>query len=153
MENPLADVIAQRKRDAAFRYPFRVVCVFEDAETSDFPIITAVREHCAANALVYGTRQYNPDTHPEDIPVSRLPAFHVWYKGSVQDTYYHDTDPVYALQRLVWAYEDELRAIERARIRRQQRWDAFVDTVRSAFVFKRKRALDPDRSLHRSGVE
>lgn len=141
---------AERRARESFRYPFRVVCVFQDANNNDFPIIHEVRNYCLNNHLVFVARQYDIDAYPEDIPIMRLPAFHVYYKKEVQETHYYDLDPVHKIQVLVWAYQDEMRAKERARIRRKERWDAFAEAVHSLFSldrFKKKPALDMDASL------
>ena len=141
---------AERRAAAAYRYPYRIVCVAENYENSDFPVTRAVRDFCANNHLTYAMRQYDVDRHKEDMYIHRLPAFHVYYKGYVQETHYYDTDPVYKIQLVVWAYQDELCAKERALIRRQQRWEAFQSSVQGFFSldrFKRKPALDPSMSL------
>lgn len=152
VERRLQEEAEQRARES-FRYPFRVVCVFQDANNNDFPIIHDVRDYCLNNHLVFVARQYDPDGYPEDMSVNRLPAFHVYYKKEVQETHYYDLDPVHKIQILVWAYQDEMRAKERARIRRKERWDAFTESVRALFSadrFKKKPALDLDASLSRA---
>lgn len=140
-------MLEQEKPIIPTRYPFRIVCVYLDADNNDFPIIHEVRAHCGIHHLPFLARQYNIDKYTEDIPITRLPAFHIYYKGSVQETHYFDTDPVYKIQVLIWAYDDELRAKERARIRRQQQWDSFFEGMRSMFTFKRKTALNLEASL------
>lgn len=133
-----------------FRYPFHIVCVYEDKENSDFPIITSVREYCARNHLTYMARQYDIDKYSDDMFVHRLPAFHIYHKKYVIETHYYDTDPVHKIQIVIWAYQDEQIAKERKRQRRQEQWENFKENVNNIFSlerFKRKAALDPEASL------
>lgn len=154
--NPIAEQVqaekaAQKAKDA-YRYPFHVVCVYSDVESYDFPIVHEVNSYCAENHLTFMARCYDIDTHPEDMVINRLPAFHVSYKGNVQSTHYYDQDPVHKLNILRWAYDDEQRAKERVRLRRQQRWDAFKESVADVFRldrFRPKPALDPTANLTR----
>lgn len=138
----------RKERDAqeAFRYPFRIICVYENAKNSDFPIIHDVRNFCSQNHLTFLSRQYDVDKYKEDMFIERLPAFHVYVKTFVQETHYYDLDPVYKIQLFLWAFQDEERAKERAKIRRQERWNEFVEMF-SLERFKRRPALDLDRSL------
>jgi hypothetical protein len=118
-------------------------------------VIHGVKDYCTMLRLTYGTRQYNAEKYEEDIAVARLPAFHVYSRGALYETYYFDMDPSYKLQCLVWAHEDELRAKERARLRRQERWDSFVEGLQTVFSldrFKRKPALDREKSLRSSNT-
>lgn len=140
--NPLIE--QQRQEDEArrqaelFRYPFHVVCVYDDA---DFPVVREVRNYCNSNNLVFRARPYNIDTHTEDVVIRRLPAFHIYLKGYVQETHYYDTNPVHKIQTLVWAYQDECMANEQKAARRRERWESFLA------LFRRKVALDPNKNL------
>lgn len=146
LTNPLAD--SKPLPREMVRYPYRIVCVYEDSDNNDFPIIRDVRAYCAENGFVFVNRQYDIDKYSEDMNIHRLPAFHVYLKGCVQETHYYDQDPVYKIQIISWAYQDELRAKERARLRRQERWDALTETLYSiADMFRRKPALDRESSL------
>lgn len=130
---------------STIRYPVHIVCVFEDSENNDFPIIHEVRKYCLENHMTFYGRQYNCDQYPEDISVCRLPAFHIYYKKSILETQYFDTDPVHKIQLVVWAYQDEMRAKERAKLRRQERWNNFKAMF--TIDFRKKLALDLDASL------
>ena len=152
--NPLAEIQlqqdAERRAHESFRYPYRVVCVYLDNDSNDFPIIHEVRSYCAVNHLIFLARAYDIDRYPEDMTIKRLPAFHIYLKDWVQDTYYYDVDPVHKIQVMVWAYQDEQRARERARIRRQQHWDDAVQGFKDLFSlerFKPKPALNLEASL------
>ena len=123
-----------------------MMCVFHPEDGYDFPIVKDVKAHCESTNIPFVARGYAPYEREEDMPLRRLPAFHILYKGYVQETRYFDTDPIHTLQRLVWVYEDEQKARERARLRRQERWDAFKE-VFSLERFKRKPALDRSASL------
>ena len=157
--NPIVETLqakeAERKANESFRYPFRVVGVYLDAANSDFPIFSEVKTYCDMLRLTYGTRPYDAEKYEEDVPVNRLPAFHVYSKGYVYETHYYDVDPGHKLQLLVWAYQDEEKRKERARMRRQARWDSFVGGLQSVFSldrFKRKPALDLEKSLQHTQV-
>lgn len=141
---------AEHRERENFRYPFRIICVFENKENSDFPIIRDVRDFCLLNHITMVSRQYDVDQYPEDMDLRRLPAFYISLKGYVQETHYYDVDPVYKIQLYMWAYQDEQRERERAKIRRQEQWTNFVEGLQSFFSlerFKRRPALDPELSL------
>jgi len=148
--NPVVDARLEQeaaaRAAAAYRYPYRVVCVFEDIENSDFPIVRDMKSYCDGNNVSFVARQYNVDKYEEDMPIKRLPAFHIYYKTYIFETHYYDTNPVYKVQLVIWAFQDEEREKERARVRRQERWDAFKEFF-SLERFKRKPALDPEASL------
>lgn len=128
------------------RYPFQMMCVFHPEDGYDFPIVADVKRHCEETNIPFVVRGYAPYEREEDMALQRLPAFHVLYKGYIQETRYFDTGPIPTLQRLVWAYEDEQKAKERARLRRLERWESFK-SVFSLERFKRKPALDRSASL------
>lgn len=134
------------------RYPFQMMCVFHPEEGYDFPIVRDVQAHCEITNIPFVARGYAPYEREEDMPLQRLPAFHISFRGSIQETRYFDTDPIHTLQRLVWAYEDELKSKERARLRRLERWEAFKEFV-SLDRFKRKPALDRDASLKKLSAQ
>jgi hypothetical protein len=141
---------AIQRAKAAYRYPFRVVCVYENSENNDFPIIRDVRDYCNKNNLIFSARQYDHERFEEDICVNRLPAFHIFYKKYIDETTYYDKDPIHLIQVKVWAFQDEERAKERARQRRQERWDSMKESLKTTFSlnrFKKKPALDLDASL------
>ena len=150
--NPIVDeqlrLEAEERKRESFRYPYHIVCVFEDSDNNDFPIIHEVRAYCMENHLTFVGRQYNCDRYSEDIDINRLPAFHIFYKNSFMETYYFDIDPVHKIQLVLWAYEDEMKAKERARLRRQERWNNFKNMFVIDFDrFKRKPAINLEASL------
>jgi hypothetical protein len=137
----------RRKKD--FRYPFRICCVYMPEDGHDFPIFHEVKRYCDQNNLTFSGRPYDHETYEEDMSVKRTLAFHIYYKGYVQETQYYDTDPVHKIQVILWAYQDEEREKARKRQRRQERWDAMKETWNTIFTldhFKRKPALDPEAS-------
>lgn len=141
---------AEHRARESFRYPYRVVCIYHLSEGVDFPIVNEVRDYCLKNNLIFLSRNYDIDKYEEDMEIHRLPAFHIYYKGYVQQREYYDTDPIHKVQLIVWAHQDVERAKERARIRRQQRWSELAETVRGIFSldrFKKKPALDLGQSL------
>lgn len=144
-----------RKKEA-FRYPYRICCVFLPEDGHDFPIFAEVKRFCEENHLTFYSRQYTIDKYPEDVFIKRTLAFHVYHKGYPQDTYYYDEDPVHKIQLIVWAYQDVEREKARARQRRQERWDTFKESFGNLFTldhFKRKPALDREASLSKKRTE
>ena len=141
---------AERRAKQDYRYPFRIVCVFLDADNNDFPIIRDVNEYCNKNNLIFVKRQYDIDKHQDDMFITHLPAFHIYYKKYHDEITYFDRDPIHIIQVKVWAYQDEEKAKERARQRRQERWDKAKESIKSVFSlerFKAKPALNLDASL------
>ena len=140
----------QKRIREGFRYPFQIICVYEDKENSNFPIIREVKDYCNQNNLTFLARQYDIDKYNDDMLVKRLPAFHIYYKKYIHMTEYYNSDPIRKIQLLVWAYQDEMREKERRRIHRQEQWNSIVETVHSVFSLewmKRKSALNPEDSL------
>lgn len=140
----------EHRKKEAFRYPYRICCVYLPDDGHDFPIFEEVKRFSEENHLTFYSRQYSIDTYEEDIYIKRTLAFHVYHKGAVQETYYYDEDPVHKIQLIVWAYQDIEREKARAKQRRQERWDAFKESFSAVFTwdhFKRKPALDREASL------
>lgn len=158
--NPIVDrqkaAEEEHRKQAAFRYPYRICCVFLPDDGHDFPVFHDVKRFCEENHLTFYSRPYNVDTYEEDLFIKRTLAFHVYTKGYVQDTYYYDEDPVYKIQLIVWAYQDVEREKARARQRRQERWDKMKETLGSIFTmdhFKRKPALDLEASQSKARMQ
>ena len=151
--NPIVDrqkeAEEEYQKQKAYRYPFRIVCVYMPEDGYDFPIFHEVKKYCDENNLTFYARSYDLEKYEEDIHIHRLLAFHIYYKGYVQETHYYDTDPIHKIQLVVWAYQDVEKEKARARQRRQERWDKFKDGWNSIFTldhFKRKPALDREAS-------
>jgi hypothetical protein len=147
----------EHRKEKAFRYPYRICCVYIPDDGCDFPIFHDVKRFCEENALTFYSRPYDIDKYKqEDMVIKRLLAFHVYLKGYVQDTYYYDEDPVHKIQLIVWAYQDVEREKARARQRRQERWDTLKETLGSIFTldhFKQKPALDREASQSKARLE
>lgn len=146
----------ESRNQAAFRYPYRICCVYLPDDGHDFPIFQDVKRFCDENHLTFYSRPYNIDKYPEDMFLKRTLAFHVYSKGYVQDTYYYDTDPVHKIQLIVWAHQDVEKEKARARQRRQDNWDAFKESLGKIFTldhFKRKPALDLEASQSKERLQ
>lgn len=151
--NPIVDRMKEAEEEhrqkAAFRYPFKICCVYLAEDGTDFPIYYEVKTYCEKNNLTFYAREYNHEKYEEDMFVKRLLAFHIFYKGYVQETHYYDTDPVHKIQLVVWAYQDVEKEKARARQKRQEQWEKFKEGWSAIFTldhFKRKPALDKDAS-------
>lgn len=162
--DPTSNPMVQRQLEAAeehrkkeaFRYPFRICCVYLPEDGCDFPIFYDVKTYCEKNNLTFYAREYNHEKYSEDMFVKRLLAFHIYYKGYVQETHYYDTDPVHKIQVVVWAYQDIEREKAKARQRRQEKWDKFKDSLNTVFTldhFKRKPALDLEASQNKKRMD
>jgi hypothetical protein len=140
----------QQAKEAAFRYPFRICCVYHSEDGCDFPVFHEVKRYCEENHLTFYAREYNYEKYEEDLYIKKLLAFHIYYKGYVQETHYYDNNPVHKLQLVVWAYQDVEREKARARQRHQEQWDKIKETWSAVFTldhFKRKPVLDREASL------
>jgi len=139
----------EHRKQKAFRYPFRICCVYLSEDGHDFPIFHEVKKYCDENNLTFYAREYDVDKYQEDIFVKRLLAFHIYYKGYIQETHYYDTDPLHKIQVVVWAFQDLEKEKARKKQQRQEQWDKFVTGWSSVFTldhFKRKPALDREAS-------
>ena len=151
--NPIVDRMKEaeeeHRKKQAFRYPFKICCVYHPEDGTDFPVYYDVKTYCENNNLTFYAREYNHEKYEEDMFVKRLLAFHIFYKGYVQETHYYDTNPVHKIQLVVWAYQDVEREKAKARQKRQEQWDKFKEGWSSIFTwdhFKRKPALDREAS-------
>jgi hypothetical protein len=158
--NPMVDrqreAEEEHRQKQAFRYPFRICCVYLPDDGCDFPIFYEVKTYCEKNNLTFYSREYNYEKYGEDMFVKRTLAFHIYYKGYVQETHYYDNDPVHKIQLVVWAYQDVEREKARARQRRQEKWDKFKESWNTIFSldhFKKKPALDPENSQNHKRTE
>lgn len=149
--------IVERQKEAeeeylkqkAFRYPFRIHCVYLPEDGYDFPIFHEVKKYCDENNLTFCARPYDLEKYDEDMFIKRLLAFHIYYKGYVQETHYYDNNPVHKIQLVVWAYQDVEKEKAKARQRRQEKWEKIKEGWNSIFTldhFKRKPALDREAS-------
>lgn len=142
--NPIVDARARARAAEAYRYPYTVVCVFEDKEDFTLPIILEVKSYCDENNITFTSRRYNCDKYEEDREdVYRLPAFHIYHKKTYHETHHYDTDPVHKIQLVIWNYQDKEVRKQELRARRQEQWKKFT----SLFSLKKKPILDPSRSL------
>lgn len=151
--NPIVDrqtaAEEEYRKQKAFRYPFRICCVYIPDDGHDFPVFHEVKNYCDKNNLTFYAREYDVDKFQEDMIIKRLLAFHIYYKGYVQETHYYDTDPVHKIQVVVWAFQDLEKEKARKKQQRQEQWEKFVNgwnTVFSLEHFKRKAALDLESS-------
>ena len=141
----------ERRAKADYRYPYRIVCVYLDADNRDFPIINEVRDYCSKNNVTFSARQYDHEKYSDDMFVNRLPAFHLYLKDGHNDIFYFDNNPIHKLQIYIWKYQDKQRAKEKARKKREEKWNAFVAGVKATFSlerFKPKPALNLEACLH-----
>lgn len=149
--NPMVDKLREeeleRRAKESFRYPFQVTCVFLDKDNSDFPIIKEVRNYCMKHNIVFTARQYDSEQNGDDMYIFRLPAFHIYYKRGYVETHHFDQNPVYKVQCEIWDYIDKQNAKERSKQKRQEKWNSFVGSLKSAFDFKRKSNLNLEASL------
>lgn len=148
VERQQEELRKEREREA-FRYPFKITCVYQNSQNNDFPIIHSVRNHCNENNLIFTARQYDIDRFEEDADIKRLPAFHIYYKGYHDDIYYFDNDPIHQIQVVIWAYEDEQKEKERRKQRRIEQWNNFKEGVTSIFKRDKRTALDLEASLQK----
>lgn len=155
--NPMVDILREkeleRRAREAFRYPYRVVCVYLDRENADFPVITDTRAYCNKHNVVFTARQYDSEKYKDDIFINRLPAFHFYHKKGHIGIHHYDQNPVFKLQCEIWDYIDKQLAIERRKQKRQEKWDALIGSLKSTFDFKRKSNLDIEASLRARKTE
>ena len=158
--NPIVDrqkeAEEEHRQKVSFRYPYKICCVYLPDDGCDFPIFHEVKKYCDEHNLTFYSREYSYGQYEEDLYVKRTLAFHIYYKGYVQETHYYDTDPIHKIQLIVWAYEDVEKERARKKQERQEKWDALKESWNSIFTldhFKRKPALDKDASLTHKGED
>ncbi len=158
--NPIVDRLREaeeeHRRKESFRYPFKIQCVYLAEDGCDFPIFHEVKKYCSQNNLVFSAREYNYEKYQEDLYIKRLLAFHIYYKGYVQETHYYDNDPVHKIQLIVWAYQDVELEKAKAKQKRQEKWDKFKENWNAIFTldhFKRKPALDKEASQSKTRMQ
>jgi hypothetical protein len=144
------------RRKEIYRYPFHIVCVYEDEDSNDFPIILETRDYCNKNNLTFMARQYDFEKYNDDMFVKRLPAFHIYHKKWIYETHHYDDNPVHKIQLVVWAYQDEEKEKARRKQRRKEKWDSTVTSFQEFFSFdwmKKKPALNPQDSLSHQRIQ
>ncbi len=68
--------------------PIRVCCVVDD-EDFDAAKVAFVQAHCEELGIQYSLREYDSRKYSDDKHnITRLPAFHIYYKISYVGTYY-----------------------------------------------------------------
>ena len=158
--NPIVERLREAeeefRRQETFRYPFHIVCVYEDEDSNDFPIILEVRDYCGKNNLTFMARQYNYDKYQDDLGIKRLPAFHIFHKKWIYETHHYDENPIHKIQLVVWAYQDQEKEKARKKQRRKENWDSAVSSVQDFFSLewmKNKPSLNPEESLSHTRIE
>jgi hypothetical protein len=74
-------------------HPTRVCCVVDD-EDFDVAKVAFVQAHCEELGIQYSLREYDSRKYSDDKHnITRLPAFHIYYKISYIGTYYL-ADPI-----------------------------------------------------------
>ena len=69
-------------------HPTRVCCVVDD-EDFDAAKVAFVQTHCEELGIQYSLREYDSRKYSDDKHnITRLPAFHIYYKISYIGTYY-----------------------------------------------------------------
>ncbi len=114
------------------RYPIAVACIVADLSNYDNGIIQQVREHCSKQNIMFTTRVYNSSSYAVDRDViERLPAFHIYTKGSYIKTFYPVGRPLQHINEVIDAYIQR----QDAKVRRKAFWkNAYARLV--AFVKK-----------------
>lgn len=90
-----------------------------------------VRIFCATHRIDFGIREFNSDAFVQDREyITRLPAFHIYYKDEYEKSFYGEDDPAVIIQEV-------LRDI-RGDKQRKKGWFSFSLSLPS---FKRKQKI------------
>lgn len=123
MEYRVNPILEKEKQVIRPVSPFRIVCVFEEYEGYDFPILQNVREYALQNKMVFSGRPYNYKKYKEDERIERLPAFHLYYNGGIDETYSFDKNPIAGFQKILYRYEENSKKKELLQQARKARLD------------------------------
>ena len=65
-------------------------------------VFDSVRVFCAAHHIEFGIRMFNSDAFWQDREcLTRLPAFHIYYKDEYEKSFYCEDDPAIMIQEIL----------------------------------------------------
>ena len=87
------------------RYPIAVACVLDQLSDYDNPLIHQIRDYCINESILFTTRVYNSQAFAVDKDmIERLPAFHMYVKGSYMKTFYPVGRPFQHIDETIQTY-------------------------------------------------
>ena len=109
-----------KQRSKLPEYPVRICCVVDElSEASRFTLLKEIKDYAHKSGAIYMTREYDSIKYSDDCNnISRLPALHIYIKGSYNRTFYPNTRP---LQHIDEAVEICIKE-ENKKIERKKKW-------------------------------
>jgi len=71
-------------------------------------VFDSVRIFCAAHHIEFGIRMFNSDAFWQDREcLTRLPAFHIYYKDEYEKSFYCEDDPAIMIQEVLRDFKNQ----------------------------------------------
>lgn len=71
-------------------------------------VFDSVRVFCAAHHIEFGIRMFNSDAFWQDREcLTRLPAFHIYYKDEYEKSFYCEDDPAIMIQEVLRDFKNQ----------------------------------------------
>lgn len=103
------------------RLPIKVVFVVKELEDQHNEVLRTIKQFCQEQQLQVETRTYDSSKYRHDRDeISRLPAFHIYVNGLLEQTFYPNGRPVQIIQVQVERYKkkQQERTVKKGRFQR-----------------------------------
>jgi hypothetical protein len=88
------------------KLPIKVVFVLKELEDQHSEVLRTIKQYCQEEQLMVETRQYDSSKYKHDRDeVARLPAFHLYLNGILEQTFYPNGCPIQIIQVQIERYK------------------------------------------------
>jgi hypothetical protein len=97
----------QEKEIKLASHLLEVECVYQESRPLAEEVIDSVRIFCAEHRIEFGLRPFNSDAFIQDREhITKLPAFHIYYKDEYEKSFYPGSNPAVEIQLLLKEIRD-----------------------------------------------
>ena len=92
----------QEKEIKLASHLLEIECVYSEGKVLRDEVFDGVRIFCATHRIYFGLRIFNSDAFVQDREyITKLPAFHIYYKDEYEKSFYPGEDPATQIQELL----------------------------------------------------
>ena len=92
----------QEKEIKLASHLLEIECIYSEGKVLRDEVFDSVRIFCAEHRITFGLRPFNSDAFVQDREyITKLPAFHIYYKDEYEKSFYPGEDPATQIQELL----------------------------------------------------
>ena len=111
----------QEKEIKVASHLLEVECVYSEGKVLRDEVFDGVRIFCAEHRIAFSLRPFNSDAFAQDREyITKLPAFHIYYKDEYEKSFYPGEDPATQIQQVL----REMKAYDKPK-KSAWRWPSF----------------------------